>query len=102
MAAPTTTVALAAGPTSPSGGSSSFSRLDAMYENMVSRSVGLVSGCDAFLDALEEQGFVVREVVDLRSVGVHPDNRDSYGVNPGDVHAHIDICVCVSGETHSG
>ena len=24
---------------------------------------------------------------------MHPDNRDSYGVNPGDVHAHIDKVV---------
>ena len=64
-----------------------FVALDELVGQALKEKTPIVGVVDRILDKLEKMGWAYRVNLQPRQVGVHPSNRDGYGLNAEDVHA---------------
>jgi hypothetical protein len=60
---------------------------------------GIVAGCKQMISLLLEEKVALKLTIPPLLVGVHPTNRDGYGVNPHDVHALMDDIFSLGWDT---
>ena len=63
-----------------------LAKVDALVAEMQAVDGHVVQGCEKVLTLLKGIGMTYRATLLPRQVGVHPDNRDGYGLNSEDVH----------------
>ena len=69
--------------------------VDGMQELLRKDPEKLVKTVQSCLDFLTEHGIVTTMKLPPLAIGVHPSNRDGFGVNPRDVHELIDNITAV-------